>query len=731
MHARSKPSPLSSGSSRSRVLQEAVSFLLLVAQPVLIMATSGPYDCDDGAFSSQDKAGWCCRHRGIGCPMAKAAFQTSESTNMEENTYDCQTKPEFGWSMAKETWCCTHEGLGCPQIVTLVPATSTTRQVQFDCRGDLSEQILGWSTAKKAWCCSVRSIGCATTTTMQMAEPTASDAELYDCTEEATSMEVPASSHFETQWAAARRKWCCAHRNRLCYTTAAPLLVLAPYNCNVALANWQIEWSREKAAWCCDKKQLGCPTTRSSTPKPYDCIADRLRAHQKWSNIKITWCCKHEGVGCQTITKTQTTTRTTLTTTVTTTGTTTFTTTLTTTATVTATTTVTITTTTTKSMRTTATTSTSTTQLLLTSTAQPFDCQSGITWSPAKKDWCCKHEGLACVTTRKPITVRPHSTTTVTSKSFNCRRGLSKWSTAWNVAKVVWCCEHEKLGCPSTTTARKVLIDDSKHYDCEVSVQNQKEDWLANKTEWCCKHRRIGCSEAHVSAKPSKPYDCQAGLDNWKSGFVAGGAKSEWCCLHERLWCPTEEPRAGKPKPYDCEDIASEESWSVAQKEWCCKKEGRGCEAENITTSTKPYDCTTGLANWKTSWVVAKMQWCCAHEHLGCPKQIATPPPRFDCKARPLINPMWRWPIVKKKWCCKHEKVGCQGWMGISTKFQMPRIVDGIVDEHTLKLGSGLVIGGLVLVFACLRSNLRVRRRSSTLILLGTPETSTAHPPAE
>jgi hypothetical protein len=90
---------------------------------------------------------------------------------------------------------------------------------------------------------------------------------------------------------------------------------------------------------------------------------------------------------------------------------------------------------------------------------------------------------------------------------------------------------------------------------------------------------------------------------------------------------------------------------------------------------------------------------------------------------------MWRWPIVKKKWCCKHEKRGCQGWMGISTKFQMPTIVDGI-EKHTLKLGSGLVIGGLVLVLGCLRSNLRTRRRSSTLIL-GTPETSIAHPPAE
>merc|ERR1711920_427434 len=56
------------------------------------------------------------------------------------------------------------------------------------------------------------------------------------------------------------------------------------------------------------------------------------------------------------------------------------------------------------------------------------------------------------------------------------------------------------------------------------------------------------------------------------------------------------------------------------KKEWCCRVHGKGCpnQGGGCVTSSKPYDCNAGFANWMAGWSVAKKAWCCSNEGKGC-----------------------------------------------------------------------------------------------------------------
>merc|ERR1711994_1040178 len=56
-------------------------------------------------------------------------------------------------------------------------------------------------------------------------------------------------------------------------------------------------------------------------------------------------------------------------------------------------------------------------------------------------------------------------------------------------------------------------------------------------------------------------------------------------------------------------------------KEWCCRVHGKGCpnQGGGCVTSSDPYDCDDGFANWMAGWSVAKKAWCCANRGKGCP----------------------------------------------------------------------------------------------------------------
>merc|ERR1711971_1450376 len=61
------------------------------------------------------------------------------------------------------------------------------------------------------------------------------------------------------------------------------------------------------------------------------------------------------------------------------------------------------------------------------------------TWTPFKKNWCCKVHGKGC-----PGAVGGCET----SAPYDCNAGFANWVVGWSVGKKAWCCQHGGKGCP-------------------------------------------------------------------------------------------------------------------------------------------------------------------------------------------------------------------------------------------------------------------------------------------
>lgn len=184
----------------------------------------------------------------------------------------------------------------------------------------------------------------------------------------------------------------------------------------------------------------------------------------------------------------------------------------------------------------------------------------------------------------------------------------------WSDAKAAWCCENRGIGCVTTTTlampssnpveidhgSRKdsSLISTSVQYDCKAGHPHL---WPVGKTDWCCHHFSRGCS-----APPTSHFDCDAGFAEELADLRWTHAKKDWCCKYYRRGCASS-------LSYNCATYAS--TWSNGKKAWCCYHQNLGCP----TTTSKPFDCTAGLLNWRMDWSEMKQTWCCRSESLGCP----------------------------------------------------------------------------------------------------------------
>jgi len=176
--------------------------------------------------------------------------------------------------------------------------------------------------------------------------------------------------------------------------------------------------------------------------------------------------------------------------------------------------------------------------------------------------------------------------------------------------KKIWCCQHDNRGClPSTSTTTST-------FNCQAASPNS---WPANHRTWCCKNRNLGCTAGTTSARnpSSDPYDCNAGLMNWKFGWSA--KKEAWCCREKKVGCrdgTTTSLPVAPWHPFNCnEDFATWRStWSHPKRQWCCRNFQKACEG----TTQEPYDCTAGYRNWQTGWSQKKRQWCCKSYNRGC-----------------------------------------------------------------------------------------------------------------
>lgn len=239
------------------------------------------------------------------------------------------------------------------------------------------------------------------------------------------------------------------------------------------------------------------------------------------------------------------------------------------------------------------------------------------TWKPAKKNWCCKYNGLGCEEQ-------------ATSAPYDCTSNDWTWKKAWSPAKKAYCCKNSQVGCEKSPT-----------YDCRSQYDDGPQDWSSEKKQFCCSQYSRGCET------PSKPYDCQAGLTNWNSGWSL--PKKAWCCKNEKLGCDGE---------HDCFKgyVTWRTIWSDEKKQFCCRTHGRGCtDATPPSPSGVIYDCQKDWDHWEEAWTAEKKQFCCSQYERGCNAEKHASE-LFDCKAN---NWKQGWSNPKQRYCCQHHDIGC------------------------------------------------------------------------
>jgi len=195
----------------------------------------------------------------------------------------------------------------------------------------------------------------------------------------------------------------------------------------------------------------------------------------------------------------------------------------------------------------------------------PFDCDTGFAnwkfgWSNAKKLYCCKKVGRACV--------------------HDCKAGKTS---QWSNEKKGYCCKTQHLGCEA-----------QEPFDCEAGFADWKYGWGNAKKEYCCQHHDKGCMEKVIAPTEAPLFDCDAGFADWKFGWST--TKKDYCCKKEGRGCL-----------HDCNAGLSHWStkWSTEKKGYCCKTKKLGCES-HVIKDLELFDCDAGFADWKYGWSTAK-----------------------------------------------------------------------------------------------------------------------------
>lgn len=249
--------------------------------------------------------------------------------------------------------------------------------------------------------------------------------------------------------------------------------------------------------------------------------------------------------------------------------------------------------------------------LLFDCTAGALNWQSG--WSASKKTWCCTHEHLGCEKT---------AAFTDTTKPYECSVGRANWQSGWSAGKKAWCCENEHVGCRSEPIV-------SSTYDCHAGLGNSHHGWSEEKKSWCCKHRGVSCHDdgCHMGLVQEwsqtkiarccqehgiacsltlPPYDCEAGVSNWRSGWSPN--KKAWCCQHRGLGCS----RAMLSKHFGCK-------YDEAEDRWKCVREGVG---RSVASMPDHLECDRMVTpRFQAGWSDARDALCCQQYHLRCPRR--------------------------------------------------------------------------------------------------------------
>ncbi|CAE7924290.1 unnamed protein product [Symbiodinium sp. KB8] len=395
------------------------------------------------------------------------------------------------------------------------------------------------------------------------------------------------------------------------YIPPAPVEHHFAYNCHAGFSNWYFGWSDHKKGWCCTHQHLGCPGTwhgsyhlskhvmhgiGHAVGHIYDCEAGYSNWMQGWSDSKKDWCCSHEQKGCV-----------------------------------------------------------------------KYHCTGEeVSWHADKSEWCCAHFQKGCPhTTMSPMKCETpceiHGETDTCKnrihwtrdhvfgdKENKCSLAYSKVQVECDVCRS---CSIQEAGC-------EVHIGSgSLPFDCNAAINNFFRAWSPEKKHWCCTKQGKGCeghhppsvdagygmvwkhvqvngywtwTAVHGHGHASMPYDCHAGMHNWRTGWSPG--KKGWCCSNQQLGCEGGAAAGGgvaggsvvvhhvvhhgggfynHAHPPSAAGSGMMWSWSTAGG-------GGGHWVQVSSHGHLPFNCLAGVANWQAGWSHPKQVWCCNHFGNSC-----------------------------------------------------------------------------------------------------------------
>ncbi|CAJ1393551.1 unnamed protein product [Effrenium voratum] len=458
------------------------------------------------------------------------------------------------WNDDKRRFCCWKANRGCPQtkyhtrtkIVTRtkyvdVPVPSPPKivvqhhyikhkekpQTHFDCNEGFSNWYFGWSPLKKEFCCAHENRGCPGTWKgklhISMMEAHGgghahakgeghASGKIYDC--------HAGFSNWLHGWSDSKKTWCCSREQKGC----------VKFEC---FDGDQTQWHSEKQSWCCSNFQRGCPHTTLSplgcrTPCTHSGNTALCMDRIKWTSdhifsshpnacalayskvqVECDVCraCSIEAAGCD---------------------------------------------------------------MGHVGTSKPFDCNAALNnffraWSPPKKHWCCTTEGKGCEGSGPPSVdpgagmVWKHMQVNgywtwmavavsggggggggVVSLPYDCHAGLANWHLGWSSPKKTWCCAKQHLGCEAGAggTGGGGAFGGGASgggafggaggggHPPGAAGAGMVWKWQSDAGHW-------HWIQVHFNGK--LPYDCRAGLPNFKIGWSQ--PKKDWCCPNTGLGC--------------------------------------------------------------------------------------------------------------------------------------------------------------------------------------------------
>lgn len=182
---------------------------------------------------------------------------------------------------------------------------------------------------------------------------------------------------------------------------------------------------------------------------------------------------------------------------------------------------------------------------------EPFNCLTRETWSPEKKEWCCKNKNLGCPKVKSKFT--DLGAGCCSGGAGQSRSALMSQTSFKGFQPNLKACKHQ---CKKVGPEKCGFIE---------------YGWNHPKGRWCVVHPPgTECSNTKAG-----PKDCGSG----------GGDNGVHAYAFLPVTTATTEPEMGGPDPeskepeYNC---LTKESWSPEKKEWCCKNKNLGCPTPEI-----------------------------------------------------------------------------------------------------------------------------------------------------